>query len=647
MYCIHCGKEIKKDGNFCPECGGSQASNSTNMQPGQPLLWFNPGEQQAQAPLSQQQAQAPLSQPQAQASYSQQQPHAPYNHAQVQALHSQLQAQAPFVQVHPPLYMNTVKPKKMKRTAEFVLGLIGGILGVSSSIAVIFFGEILDVIGVNDNGLGGLGIAALIFSVIGIVGSVLVHKKGKIAGLLMIIAAVSGLISIYAGYIIPFILLLTAGIISLNKPDQCTKKCKWFLWIPACIVGAVVVLAFSFLLTGMNNSKDAFYQTGEDIRLGNITYSIDSALASKTIIDDYNEYTTEGMFLTIDITVKNSGKEEAIVDSAMLKVIAEDGTVYAANSELTGMDLFFTSIEPRNQGQYTVVFSLDDYGLNYTLEVSDGIFALETAKIKLAIDELDTLDKSSYLVQEDTDAVTQATEGMDVSGMEEDMIGSEYAQSTDSTDELITDFDDDLWEEGADSIEGVYEATEDIYDYDGVYEGTYNYDGVYEGTYNYDGVYEGIYEGTYEDINDGAYEDMNEGTYESIYHGTYEDSYDDTYEGSFYGTDYFYSENYTTTEDDLMFSPQEVYYDGGKLIAVMYIYNGKDTSVFNIVDLEIIIGNGIDIYADGFFTAVEGAEIPPHDYITWTFEFNEDAVLLQDADLSYLDTTANFSYSYY
>jgi SLAP domain-containing protein len=110
---------------------------------------------------------------------------------------------------------------------------------------------------------------------------------------------------------------------------------------------------------------------------------------------------------------------------------------------------------------------------------------------------------------------------------------------------------------------------------------------------------------------------------------------------------YFYTDTYSTAENDLMFSPQEVYYEDGKLIAVMYVYNGKDVEVFDITDIELTIGYGGEEYASGYFTSMENAVIDAKSYITWRFEFTEDAVKIQDADLTTLDTTATFTYSYY
>lgn len=104
------------------------------------------------------------------------------------------------------------------RTAEFVLGLLGGIFGVLASIGALFIGGLGAALGAQGAGqVGGLSIGALIFSALGIVGCVLVRTKAKVGGLLMTVAAIGGIICISAFYIIPGALLIIAGLMGLIR----------------------------------------------------------------------------------------------------------------------------------------------------------------------------------------------------------------------------------------------------------------------------------------------------------------------------------------------------------------------------------------------------------------------------------------------
>lgn len=102
-------------------------------------------------------------------------------------------------------------------TVEFILGLLGGVLGFFAGIAAIgvgAFGSAFSVQGASS--IIGLGVGAVIFSIIGIVGAAIVKTNTKNAGYLMIISAIGGLICISAFYILSFILLIIGGVMAVR-----------------------------------------------------------------------------------------------------------------------------------------------------------------------------------------------------------------------------------------------------------------------------------------------------------------------------------------------------------------------------------------------------------------------------------------------
>lgn len=109
----------------------------------------------------------------------------------------------------------------MKRTTEFVLGLIGGIFGVMGAMIALFIGGVDAA--VNSSGQSeiiGLGWAAVAFSILGIVGASIVKGKPKLGGGFMTIAAVAGIICISMFYILPGILLIIGGLMGLIRKDK-------------------------------------------------------------------------------------------------------------------------------------------------------------------------------------------------------------------------------------------------------------------------------------------------------------------------------------------------------------------------------------------------------------------------------------------
>lgn len=111
----------------------------------------------------------------------------------------------------------------MKRTAEFVLGLIGGIFGILCAFIALFIGGLgsaLEADGANT--VIGLGWGAVALSVLGIVGSVVVRSKAKVGGIMMTVAAIGGFICISLIYLLPGVLLLIGGLMGIFRKDKVT-----------------------------------------------------------------------------------------------------------------------------------------------------------------------------------------------------------------------------------------------------------------------------------------------------------------------------------------------------------------------------------------------------------------------------------------
>lgn len=262
--------------------------------------------------------------------------------------------------------------------------------------------------------MGNLGFSALLFSVIGIVGAIMVHKRGKLGGLLMIVASVCGFISVFMGYIIASILLLIGGIISIKKPDQNPKKTKWIIYIPVLLVLSIIIFVVSLNTSGdaavTSSDNETKYIMGDEVQVGDIKYLVNSVTSSKLILDEFFDYSTEGIFLTTDITVTNAGKEEVIIDSSMFKIVESDGTTYDPSSEHNSMDLFLDSLNPKMKNEYKVIFELPVESQDYMLQVSNGIFGLKTANIKLVIESSNNASSTTPIPSQPVTDANEATE---------------------------------------------------------------------------------------------------------------------------------------------------------------------------------------------------------------------------------------------
>ena len=111
----------------------------------------------------------------------------------------------------------------MGRTAEFVLGLIGAILGFIGAITAIFLGGI-DTALTGSTSIASSAWIAFFMSIVGLVGAIMVRSKEKMGGILMLISAIVGVICIFIFYLVPGILLLIGGLMGLFRNEKVTVR---------------------------------------------------------------------------------------------------------------------------------------------------------------------------------------------------------------------------------------------------------------------------------------------------------------------------------------------------------------------------------------------------------------------------------------
>lgn len=96
------------------------------------------------------------------------------------------------------------------RTVELVLGILGGIFGLLGGIIAVMFG-------IFASEITGLGISAILASIVGLAGAVYVLKNPKWGGIILIISAVWLLISISLFGVLGAVLLGIGGILALLR----------------------------------------------------------------------------------------------------------------------------------------------------------------------------------------------------------------------------------------------------------------------------------------------------------------------------------------------------------------------------------------------------------------------------------------------
>ncbi len=92
--------------------------------------------------------------------------------------------------------------------------------------------------------------------------------------------------------------------------------------------------------------------------------------------------------------------------------------------------------------------------------------------------------------------------------------------------------------------------------------------------------------------------------------------------------------------------PKYVRWEGDKLIAVCFVVNTTQNTVFNINVTNLSFSGNTGLLAEGAFGICNGLTLAPMTYQEWTFTFNADCIAQYGADLSSLRTVSNTEYNF-
>jgi len=140
------------------------------------------------------------------------------------------------------------------------------------------------------------------------------------------------------------------------------------------------------------NTEDATkaeHKIGEIVKVGDVEYIVNSKSLSQNVGGEYGK-TANGIYLIVNVTVKNTGKKSITVTDDFFKLLKGD-TEYAtdgaaglyANEEAK---FFLSELNPENSITGNVVFDLSNETANASglqLQAQTGIWGTQNGKISL------------------------------------------------------------------------------------------------------------------------------------------------------------------------------------------------------------------------------------------------------------------------
>lgn len=128
---------------------------------------------------------------------------------------------------------------------------------------------------------------------------------------------------------------------------------------------------------------------GKEIEVGYFIYKVTNVRFKKTIGDDIYSETADGVYMLVDLTIKNISNETRILDGSDFFLTGVDDIKYEYSTngstalEFTGgKTIFLKQCQPNITTKGTLIFEVPEQG-SYYIHLVDKIFGDKTVKILL------------------------------------------------------------------------------------------------------------------------------------------------------------------------------------------------------------------------------------------------------------------------
>lgn len=138
-----------------------------------------------------------------------------------------------------------------------------------------------------------------------------------------------------------------------------------------------------------SEEQPSYSKIGDEITVDNFVYRVNGVYFKKSIGNEFDTQTADGIYLIVDLSVKNLDKEEHTLDNSLFKLTDESGTEFESSIdastalEMNGNEtLFLKQCPPKINKQGYIVFEVPEEAV-YDLHLSGGMWSGETAIVKL------------------------------------------------------------------------------------------------------------------------------------------------------------------------------------------------------------------------------------------------------------------------
>ncbi len=132
------------------------------------------------------------------------------------------------------------------------------------------------------------------------------------------------------------------------------------------------------------------FKIGMDVPVGKFVYTVKSVKFAKRLGNSMTNQTADGVFLLVNMTIRNNDTETRTLDGSLFKIKDTGGTEYEHSSSGStalmlsgGKPLFLKQCQPKIPTAGILVFEVPDQSSPYVLELSGGYWSRQHAQVAL------------------------------------------------------------------------------------------------------------------------------------------------------------------------------------------------------------------------------------------------------------------------
>lgn len=134
-----------------------------------------------------------------------------------------------------------------------------------------------------------------------------------------------------------------------------------------------------------SSTESSIYKVGDRVVVGDIAYTITNVRTANSVGDEYLNAKADGIFVIVDMTIENLGKESSTISSSYVKIVDSQGRTFESDTDAwiyIENNILARQIQPGLPVKGQAIYDVPK-GITCDLQVTDSLWSSETKSISL------------------------------------------------------------------------------------------------------------------------------------------------------------------------------------------------------------------------------------------------------------------------